>query len=179
MRGADKLLELVDGAPQLARIARAAIATGAPVMVCLPPDRPARLRVIEGLTLSVVIIADADSGMSASLRAGAAAAGGVPGLMILPADMPELDAEDLNRMITAFRGDPSRIWRATSADGRPGHPVIFPQSLLPDLAHVSGDEGGRQVIRDHAGLLSLCPLPAFHAVTDLDTPEDWAAWRAR
>jgi hypothetical protein len=24
----------------------------------------------------------------------------------------------------------------------------------------------------------LITLPARHAVTDLDTPEDWAAWRA-
>jgi hypothetical protein len=22
-------------------------------------------------------------------------------------------------------------------------------------------------------------LPGLHAITDLDTPEDWAAWRAR
>lgn len=37
MRGADKLLERIDGQQQLARIAQAARATGLPVRVALPP----------------------------------------------------------------------------------------------------------------------------------------------
>ena len=41
MRGGDKLLEPVAGRPLLTRIAEAALATGLPVHVALPPDRPA------------------------------------------------------------------------------------------------------------------------------------------
>lgn len=176
MRGADKLLELVDGVAQLRRIAGAALATGAPVVICLAAGHPTRHRAVADLGARLLTVADAATGMSASLRAGAGLAAGA--LMVVPADMPELDTADLARMLAAFATAPERIWRATAADGSPGHPVIFPAALLGALAGISGDEGGRQVLRAHAGRLSFCALPGAHATTDLDTPEAWAAWRA-
>ena len=51
MRGGDKLLEEVAGMPLLARITRAALDTGLPVTVALPPDRPARAGVLDGLAV--------------------------------------------------------------------------------------------------------------------------------
>jgi CTP:molybdopterin cytidylyltransferase MocA len=41
---------------------------------------------------------------------------------------------------------------------------------------LSGDEGARAILRRHPP--RLLALPGRHAVTDLDTPEDWARWRA-
>lgn len=179
MRGADKLLEQVEGEALLRRIARAAVQTGAPVYVALPPDRPARRLALADLAVKVVVVADAALGMSASIRAGVLAAQTAPGLMILPADMPELDGDDLRCLIAAFTQHPGQIWRATASDGTQGHPVVFPAGVMGDLAALQGDEGARQVLVRHAAQLSLLALPARHAITDLDTPEDWAAWRAR
>ncbi|MEM9524908.1 MAG: nucleotidyltransferase family protein, partial [Pseudomonadota bacterium] len=48
MRGRDKLLELVDGAPLLRMLASRALATGLPVWVVLPPARTARQAALEG-----------------------------------------------------------------------------------------------------------------------------------
>ena len=50
--------------------------------------------------------------------------------------------------------------------------------LRDDLMTLKGDEGAKSVIVRHRARLRLVPLPARHATTDLDTPEDWAAWRA-
>ncbi len=189
MRGADKLLERVDGEVLLQRITRAAVATGARVIVALPPDSPARRAVLTRLApavlemavleVAVLEVADASSGMSASIRAGVRAAQGSPGLMIVPADMPELDTDDLGRLVAAFDRQPTRIWRATAADGRQGHPVIFPADLFAALAALQGDAGARHMLLAHADRLSPLALPENHAVTDLDTPEAWAEWRAR
>ena len=55
----------------------------------------------------------------------------------------------------------------------------FPQDLLRELLELRGDEGARQVIVRHRHRLHLVPLPAEHALTDLDTPQAWAAWRAQ
>ena len=71
------------------------------------------------------------------------------------------------------------ILRAADRDGTPGNPVLFPADLLPDLQKIKGDKGARDLLRRHAGKVHLIPLPEAHALTDLDTPEDWAAWRAR
>ena len=73
---------------------------------------------------------------------------------------------------------PGLILRATAADGTPGHPVLFPDWALPGLAALTGDSGARDLLQQHRDRTERVALPARHAVTDLDTPEDWAAWRA-
>jgi CTP:molybdopterin cytidylyltransferase MocA len=176
MRGGDKLLEPVGGVALLRRQAMMASAL-APVLVTLPPDRPARAAALKGTGVLTRILPDAAEGMAASLRAGARAAGG-RALMVLPADMPEIDATDLATLIAESSARPDAILRGTAADGTPGHPVVFPPDLLPELATLHGDEGARAVLRRHAPRIHPVPLPGQHALTDLDTPEDWAAWRA-
>jgi CTP:molybdopterin cytidylyltransferase MocA len=99
------------------------------------------------------------------------------GVMILPADMPEIDAPDMRALIDAFRAEPA-IWQATSEDGTPGHPVIFPADLLDEVAKVKGDRGARDVLAAHPDRIRRLALPGRRALLDLDTPEDWARWRA-
>lgn len=179
MRGADKLLEPVDGIALLTRQARAALATGARVIVTLPPAPGPRGAALAGLDVTRVPVADAAEGMAASIRAGVAAlAPGTSALMILLADLPEIEAPDLARLLAAQSETPGAILRAAAEDGRPGHPVVFPPDLFAELAMVTGDEGARRVVAAHRGRLRDLPLPGARAVTDLDTPEAWAAWRA-
>jgi CTP:molybdopterin cytidylyltransferase MocA len=182
MRGADKLLEPVEGRPLLALLAARARAAGAPVLVTLAPGQHARAAALAGLDVTLAEVPEAAEGMAASLRAGAAAlcAGGHDGLMVLPADMPEIEAEDIGGMIAAFAAQPAPapILRATAADGRPGHPVILPVRLAAELDRLAGDTGARAVLRAHAAEVMAHPLPQARALTDLDTPEDWAEWRA-
>ena len=176
MRGADKLLLQVDGLPQLRRIALQAMATGRPVLVTVPSDNPLRAAALQGLGVTIVAVPDSTTGISASLRAGYCAAGDRAALMILPADLPELDTTDLTTMIAAYEADSAAIHRG-SAETRPGHPVVLPKDLLPKLANLSGDQGARGVIDGEAHRVKLRPLPGVHAVLDLDTPEDWVAWQ--
>lgn len=176
MRGDDKLLELVAGEPLLHRQARLALMQCHDVVVTLRNQDPSRQKVLAALPVKVVRVLDAAEGMAASIRNGTQGAPGA--VMILPADMPELDAEDLRCLIAAFHQEPDKIWRGANAAGHAGHPVIFPADLQPELLTVQGDQGARSVIMAHSDRQRLCPLPQNHALTDLDTPEDWQAWRA-
>ena len=175
MRGGDKLLEPVDGTPMLRRQAQIARDACPQVIVTLRPEDVARRQAVTGVDVTVLSVATAAAGMAASIRAGAKAAQGA--LMILPADMPELDSDDLRAMIEAFDQAPHAILRAASADGRPGHPVIFPADLRGKLQGLRGDEGARSVLAQYPARVILIALPDQHALTDLDTPEAWAAWR--
>ncbi len=177
MRGGDKLLERVDGQPQIARVVAAAVATGLPVLVALDPARPARISALEGLAFQSVPVPDAASGMAASLRRGLAVA--PPGAVLVHlADLPDIGTEDLNRMITEHHVTPDLILRATDDSGRPGHPVLFPGWARPALADITGDRGARDLLQAEAGRQRSVALPGLRATTDLDTPEDWAEWRA-
>ena len=178
MRGADKLLEEIDGEPLLTRSARMALATGCPVTVTLPPDRPARLAALQGLAVTPVIVPDAAKGLAASLIAGLdALPASAPVLMVL-ADLPDLTTEDLKACLAVWAKDPLAIPRGAAADGTPGHPVGFPPDLRAELLALTGDTGARDVLTRHADRLHLVRLPGTHATTDLDTPEAWAQWRA-
>lgn len=177
MRGADKLLEPVAGLPVLRRLALAAQATGGPVAVTLRAPDPGRAAALEGLALALLPVPGAAEGMAASIRVAAdwAQAIGASGLILCPGDLPELGPEDFAALAAAF--DPAGPpLRATDAAGTPGHPVAFPARLLPELAQVTGDSGARAVLAAHPPR----PVRRPHRgpTLDLDSPEDWAAWRA-
>lgn len=182
MRGDDKLMQAVGGKPQLRHVAEVAIGTGHPVAVTLPPSS-AREAALDGLPLRRIPVPDADLGMSRSLVRGVAAlgtgAGPLDGLMILPADMPDFTTPALSGLIADYQADPAQILRGGTKAGQPGHPVIFPREFWSALEKAVGDEGGRSVLQANKGRIRLIPLPGQMAVLDLDTPEDWAAWRAR
>lgn len=172
----DKLLESINNAPLLQVIRERAEAVGDRVFLALPgPDHP---RVACLGNARPVWVEQAAEGMGASLRTLAQALDDGTGgdVMILPADMPDLEAADLAAVWAAH--EPGAITRGASAAGVPGHPVIFPRDLLRELQELRGDEGARSVIVRHRQRVHLVPLPGEHALTDLDTPEDWAAWRA-
>ena len=174
MRGGDKLLELVHGVPMLRHQASLALTLSAHVLITLRDPDPKRAAVLHGLPVAQIPVPDAATGMSASLRRAAPVR---TALMILPGDMPDLTALDLADLAAAHRETPDIILRGASATGQPGHPVILPALLVPDLARLAGDEGARSLLKCHPTRLIL--LPGTHAITDLDTPEDWADWRRR
>ncbi|KZY49880.1 4-diphosphocytidyl-2C-methyl-D-erythritol synthase, partial [Sulfitobacter sp. HI0054] len=177
--GRDKLMEDIGGEPLLRRQARLARGIG-PVTVALPPAPHPRYTALSGLDITPLPIPDAAEGMGASLRrAFAALPLDTPAAMVLLADMPALEARDLARLAAAvdLTGE-TLIWRATTEDGKPGHPIVFAAALFDQLKQLRGDDGGRAVVRAAADRMQLVPLPGQRARRDLDTPEDWAAWRA-
>lgn len=182
MRGRDKLMEPVgDGRPILRAVAEAARASQAEAVVAvLPPQAEARRAALAGLGVEVVEAADAGEGMAASLRAGLRAVEErADAVVVALADMPEVGSGEIDRLIAAF--DPAEgreICRAVSADGEPGHPVLFGRRFFETLAGLTGDRGAREVLREAAEFVTDVPTKGRAAVVDLDTPEDWAAWRA-
>ena len=179
MRGADKLLERIDGEPLLARQVRIARAIGEPVVVAVPADAGLRVRLVQRAGARPLPVADAARGMSASIAALAREAErtGADALLLVLGDMPEIEVEDLGALLAEAARHPSAIVRAGTKDGRPGHPVVFPRRCFADLARLSGDVGAREVIAAEREI-RVVPLPAERAVVDLDTPEAWAAWRS-
>ncbi|MCC1480720.1 nucleotidyltransferase family protein [Roseibaca sp. Y0-43] len=175
MRGRDKLLKEVDGVALLRRSAMRALATGAAVAVTLPLAS-ARIAALDGLRLTLLDI-DATEGMAASLRAGGAWAEGLgtSALMIALPDMPDITTDDMTALFAAHDLAPATPLRATTEDGRPGHPVILPQAVFPAVQRLSGDQGARAILADLPPRLHS--LPGQRALTDLDTPEAWTAWR--
>ncbi len=179
MRGADKLLQRVDEMPLLRRVALRALVASPLVIVTLPDLTGARADTLAGLDVQTVAVPDNATGMAASLRRGAALVPADTGLMIVPADMPDLTSTNFTQLINRFQGeDQPFLYQGIAADGTPGHPVLFPPDCLPAFAALSGDQGARAILQANKHRLQRVDLPGENALTDLDTPEAWARWRS-
>ena len=175
MAGADKLLEMVDDAPLLAVLAQRALSVG-PTYVTLPSaDHPRRAVLPQAAQVIPV-----DGQMSDSIKAGIAALpADARGVIILPADMPDITAEDIGKIHAAASTSNAAIIRATTADGLAGHPIYFAASQFPRFAELNGDRGAFYLTTGLEDQTILIPLAADRARLDLDTPQDWASYRAR
>ncbi|EIE52234.1 molybdopterin molybdochelatase [Salipiger aestuarii] len=181
MRGTDKLLIDVGGKPLLRRQAEAALAAANHVCVAIPGHDHPRAATLAGLPVQVVEVPDAALGMSSSFRRGVVLMpNGLEAIMVLPADMPDIDADDLRAVIDGYRRSPRPVLvQATAEDGSPGHPVLFPSDCFPALVALTGDHGAKGVLTANTHRLRQVALPGQRALTDLDTPEAWARWQAR
>ena len=177
MRGADKCFEDVSGIPCLTAIIQRALKVTDDVIVTVSAADHPRISLTDGATL--VVCDNAHEGMSASLKAGVASLPShVTAVMILPADMPAINASDMSMMWAVFQASRIKILQAATADGTAGHPVIFDRSLFTRFDGLSGDRGAASIVSDNAKNHGLIPLEGNRATLDLDTPEAWETWRA-
>lgn len=181
MRGRDKLLELVSGQPLLGvQIRRAQAATRGQIIVTVPPAPHARRAIVEATDVTCVTVDRPQDGMSVSLRTALAALSrDTAAAMVALPDLVALESDDLAQVLAAVDlASDTLIWRGATEDGRPGHPVVFHADLFSQLSAVQGDQGGASVARAHLDRTVFVPLAGARALRDLDTPEDWATWRA-
>jgi len=175
----DKLLEQVDGLPLIARQSRVALATGLPVVVTIPAGnlpRATALTLVAHQNLSVLVIEQPENGLSESVKQGAQAAARYDGMIVVLADLPELEPDDLIHFASEVAKKPDTVARATDETGGKGHPVFVPHSHLSKAEGLSGDRGLAELLENDAP--RRIPLRAAKATTDLDTPEEWQNWRA-
>lgn len=169
MGGSDKLLRKIRGHPLLTRISARACATG-PVYVTLPGDEHPRCTALPKAAHIVPVRGQ----MADSIKAGISALpADTAGVIILPADMPDITAQDIAIFRETARALDPQILRATNPTGVPGHPVYFSHRLFSEFAKLTGDAGAAPICRKYAAETTFVPLPDQRALLDLDTPEDW------
>lgn len=176
MGAANKLLARFDGTALARRTAERVMASRAAGTVAVLGHEADRL----GETLSGLDIAQVENeayatGLASSLKAGIGALpSSAAGALVVLADMPELAAEDFNRLIDAFAGAEGRaIVRATHG-GKRGNPVILPRALFGEVARLEGDTGARQIVE--SAPMDVIDVEIGRAASlDVDTPEAMSA----
>jgi CTP:molybdopterin cytidylyltransferase MocA len=179
MRGHDKLLEDLGGEPLIRRQVRTALALGGQVFVAVGLDQDERERALAGLDVQILRVPDAVEGMSGTLRGAVAQLPPGTAFMMALGDLVALETDDLKQVFAAHVDQPDNlIWRGATEDGKAGHPIIFADALRPAFADLSGDGGAQSIVAQHHDRTHLVRLHGNRARLDLDTPEDWAEWRA-
>ena len=121
---------------------------------------------------------DSARGLSFTIRAGLSALAPIPAedfLLFAAADQPRLGSGTAARLLDAAR--PGVLTAAACWEGQPGNPVLFSAALLPELEALTGDQGGRVVLRRHWDRCILLPSEDPLELADADTPEALLALR--
>ncbi len=117
-------------------------------------------------------------GMGASIATGVAATANAPGWLILPADLPLVQADSLRRVAEALA---QHTVVAPWVQGQRGHPVGFGAVCREALLALSGDQGAKSVMQAHAPW--RLDLDDLGCILDVDTPDALAEaerlWRSR
>lgn len=125
------------------------------------PDDP-RLRVVSNPAW--------EEGMASSLRCGIRACGVADAVLVALGDEPGVTVSRLERLLAGW--SPGTPVVVPVHQGRPSRPVLFARSLFPELLRLTGDEGGRRVVRRH---WSRAVQVEAEPLLDLDTPADYQA----
>lgn len=149
------------------------------VYVLLPPDKPdldAVVRAYFSQTLKterlrLQTVSNAQEGLSASLHTGVhiAQAEHAQSLLMCLGDMPLVSATLLNALLETQHHSTSAA-TAPLRNNKPGNPVVWNSSQFEKLLQITGDQGGRSVLRTLAANIRLIPANSAELV-DFDTPE--------
>lgn len=116
---------------------------------------------------------DPTRGMGDSIAAGVMARPLASGWLLLPGDLPLIQAATLRAVAAAL---PEQLVVHAQYRGRRGHPVGFDPALYSELAALRGDEGARRLLARYPAL--AVEVPDAGVRMDLDTEADLLALRA-
>lgn len=177
--GGRKLLADIDGSPLLAHTLRALLSGGIPmVVVVLGPEADEVRAGVPALgegAVGVVVNPDPSRGMFSSIQAGLASFDREAGVAVLPGDMPYVQASTVATLLEAF-GRSGQIV-SPRYEGKRGHPVIVPRSLVAEILAADPNGNLHEVLRKHPDLRRDVDVMDRGVVRDVDTLADLGSAR--
>ena len=171
--GSNKLLHpLLTGLPIAVTAARNLKTVLPNSIAVVRPGAEELTALLEAEGLRVVVCANADEGMGASLACAAEAAGDAEGYLVALADMPFIRASSMDAVREALAGGAPLA--APYFRSRRGHPVGIAGRFRGELLAARGDEGAKKLLAAHAADLVKIPVGDPGVIRDIDTPADLA-----
>lgn len=169
--GGDKLTyRLPDGTP-IAVAAAVSLRPACERMVAvLRPDHEGLAALLTAAGCEIIPCPGADGGMGHSLAAGVRATADAAGWIVALADMPFIASASHQAVAACLQAGASLA--ASQHQGRRGHPVGFSREWFPQLAAMTGDQGGKAILDQHRRNLVLCPVDDPGVIWDIDRKED-------
>ena len=169
--GTPKQLAILDGEPLVKRAARLAREVcGRHSMLVTGFESAAVATAADGLCEFMAVNEQYRDGMGSSLAlASRCLREAADAMLLILADQPRVGAAHLERLRSAWSGDPKEIV-ATGYAGIDGAPAVLPRGAFAALEKLDGDRGARALFDDPA--FTVRSIPNADAAVDVDTPED-------
>jgi molybdenum cofactor cytidylyltransferase len=174
--GREKILLPAGGTSILERVLATLAAAGvADRVAVLRPDLPEAAEAARRAGASVIVNPRPKEEMLVSIRLGIA---GLPtdvhAFYVWPADHPAVLTPTLARLAASAARDKIVL---PVHHGRRGHPALVGAGLIESIGAIPPGEGLRHLWRSRPKALIEVPVEDSGVLVDLDTPEDYEAWR--
>jgi molybdenum cofactor cytidylyltransferase len=176
--GCAKQFLLLQGKPLFRHAVERAAASDLSPILLIGGEHSERLRELTRDLPQVEVLENRayETGMASSLRVGMEAAGGrVDAVLVFLADQPYVPDEVVQTLISTYaenRAEGVRIVRPIY-ENTAGHPVLFDASLLKEFTHITGDQGGKDLIDKYKAHLKKVRFAPADWNLDVDTPDDY------
>ena len=176
--GSNKLLEMVDGKPMFTHLLD--------ILTIMKEEEPHRYELVvvtaydevedyvKELPVKVVRNQHQELGASYSIKLGLEACGEIgrhDHVMFAVADQPYVQEDELFGFIHMFKRSYKGIgvlcWQ-----GEMGNPVIFQGQFVPELMALTGDVGGKSVVKAHLSEVFQYEADSEMSLRDIDTPQE-------
>ncbi len=166
----NKLLAQIGGRPMIRATAEMILKSHVrPLLVVTGHEAGDVEAALSDLPLTFHHAPDFADGMSASLKAGVAAApADCVGALICLGDMPFVRPETLDKLAEAFK---TQVALFPTYDGKRGNPVLLSRSLFGDIMHLTGDQGARALLGAIPDRVGEVAVDDPGVLRDLDMPE--------
>jgi molybdenum cofactor cytidylyltransferase len=171
--GQPKQLVRVGGRPALHSVVSQATAiAGHAVTVVIGAHAAELTHLLQHSGVSLIVNRNWEEGMASSIRFGIASLPpACDAVLIQLGDQVAVTADDLRRLVSAWRGEDSVI-AAAMYRGTVGVPAIFPRWCFSELSQLRGDVGAKSILDRYRDRVARVAMP--NAALDLDTAEDLA-----
>lgn len=127
---------------------------------------------LSGQQVSLVHNPDYETGMGSSLNVGIKSVNSdAIQCLICLADMPFVAPSTYQALVEAAGRHTESTIFAPSLKGKRGNPILWRRSMFDALSQVSGDIGGRQIMRENQHKICEVDVGDPGILIDLDTPE--------
>jgi molybdenum cofactor cytidylyltransferase len=173
--GQNKMLLELEGEALVRRAAKRALAAGLSPVVVVIGHEAARLRAeLKDLPLELAVNPDYTGPTSDSLHRGLTTLGSdVDAVVVMLGDMVRVTVETVAMLVAAARGTTAPLVVSRYGDVT-APPLLFRRALFGELLAWTGEGCGKAVVRAHKDEAMYVDRPEA-LLTDVDTPEDFAA----
>lgn len=176
--GADKRLYLVDGVPMLQCAITAIVdAVNSVTVVLKSSDRDTLPQLLGDFFADKRVISllldKPEAGMGSNLaHAVANLPAACDGVIVMLADMPYVQSQTVQAVINAYEDEKivAPVFFGKNGAEQRGHPVLFAKRFFSELMLLTGDNGARSVLQQHAQSVIFFPVSDSGILCDIDTP---------
>ena len=181
MGGVAKSLIRLQGVPLINRQLIALSGAGVDeVVVVTGHARDAVEAAVATFPVTLVHNLDYKAGQQGSVRLGLESLGGnFDAILVVLADQPLIGAGDLTELIAAFKKRPQGHVVVPMVDGQRGNPLVLDEIAREQILASGAKLGCRHLIENNPALVFVHETTNQRFITDLDTPEDMAAFAQR